>query len=493
MIKETNNTFTIEKNSVPVTFQVFMKSLDIEDQRIVVGNMTMIEGMRDMDINIHVIKDSLTGAFTRTYFNYVLASREAMATENDIYALAYFDIKDFHKMNENLGITMGDLVLKAFFRVIQDVMPKNGIIARNGADQALVLLEGGSSKDEIMVMVDKINAHFQEEIFINTHKVKIHFAAGITTFPDLLTDIGELILSAEIALNSSKKLKQSNICFYDKEHHDSVKKSDEIYKALNNAIENKELSIYFQPLYDGSVNKHYGTEILLRWESQKLGKVPPSIFIPLAEQSDLIVEIGNWVIQETLKQINKWKGHFPDNFMYSINVSPIQIRESDFEHNLVKCIQQHNVSFSQIQIELTESVFVEDYAATCKKLDYLRSFGIKVAMDDFGTGYSSLNYLRNLPLDVLKIDKLFTDQICMSYKEKAIARAIVELANVLELDVIAEGVETTEQFDELRDIGCNRIQGYLFGKPVDHKTFMSEFLGQSIISDRNGLEEKWVN
>ncbi len=462
--------------SFPSPLQIFMKYVDLGGQGYVLCNVISTDRLRDKILLPSTTKDILTGVFNRTYFNYILASRAEIAQSTDVMALAYFDIVEFHKINENLGIAIGDLVLKKFFRVINQLTPEGAMIARNGVDQALLLFEGPSAGEDVKKIVDELHDYFKREILIKGHKIKLKFSVGITIYPELLPDVTDLMISAETALNMSKESKQGNYTLYDKLYHESVKASDTIYNELRLAIDNNEFSLHYQPLYDSLNHLSYGAEVLLRWNSHILGSIPPSVFIPLAEQSDLIIDIGKWVIIQTLKQMKEWRDLLPKHFIFSINVSPIQISHDDFEEDLITLIKDYGVVYNQIQIELTESVFVEDYVLTCRKLEYLKSFGIKIAMDDFGTGYSSLNYLRNLPLDVLKIDKLFTDQICKSHKEKAIAKTIVELANLLDLSVIAEGVETQDQLLELEDIGCNKIQGYLIGKPVDKNSFRKNFL-----------------
>lgn len=250
---------------------------------------------------------------------------------------------------------------------------------------------------------------------------------------------------------------------------DEKKQNSDFYEALSCAIENNELHLKFQPLYDTHEKKICGAEVLIRWNNAQYGDVPPSVFIPIAEQSDLINKIGDWVLDESLKEINQLKDILDKSFAFSINVSPVQITSSRFQFDLEEKVLRSGIDFQRIQIELTENVFVKDFATSYRRLEYLKRLGLKVAMDDFGTGYSSLNYIRRLPLDVIKIDKQFTSQIVQNDIDKAIAKAIVDLAKSISIDVIAEGIETEDQMHQLMKIGCRKIQGYYIAKPLTVK------------------------
>ena len=443
-----------------------LKYIEGSGSESVMGTIIPLSQCKKRDDGNGPFVDALTGVYTRAYFNYQIAMRTKMINENDAFAIAIVDINKFNQINDEFGFQVGDLLLKEFFRVVQLCVPGNGIIARNSGDQALVLIEGEGCTELLQDCLNALVMSLRNEIVIEDHKISLDVSIGSVSFPDSVNKIEALIPSAEYALKSAKHEGGTTIHHFDKCEYHAFERKNEIYHALNTAIESSEFYLKFQPLYDTRLKKVCGVETLIRWKSLSFGDIPPSVFIPLAEQSDLIIDIGNWVLNETLSEIGYLDGILDEEFIFSINVSPVQMASDRFHYELEEMIRDSGIDFSRIQIELTESVFVNDFASSYKKLEYLKKLGIRIAMDDFGTGYSSLNYIRRLPLDVIKIDKLFTSQIAQTDIDKAIAKAIIDLAASVSIDVIAEGIETEDQMLQLMKLGCHKIQGYYIAKPL---------------------------
>ena len=243
----------------------------------------------------------------------------------------------------------------------------------------------------------------------------------------------------------------------------------EIENQLKTAILNNQFELFFQPQFEAEGRKLRGVEALIRWWDESGHMVSPAVFIPIAEESGMIVSIGDWVIEEAVRIYSEWKEKFDCDFVLSINISAIQYRKPDFVPNLIKILKKYNVDARAIELEITESVLIKDFVEVVRQLRVLKDYGIKISLDDFGTGFSSLSYLKGLPIDTLKIDKSFVDSVLEDQSTQVITEAIVSMVKKLGYETVAEGVETEEQYQYLRNIECDNIQGYLLGKPMPAK------------------------
>ena len=240
----------------------------------------------------------------------------------------------------------------------------------------------------------------------------------------------------------------------------------ELENKLKTAIRNERFILYYQPQYYTSTKKLRGVEALIRWQDEDNKFISPALFIPMAEKNGTIVPIGKWVVEQSIKQYAIWRSQFGFPFVMSINISALQYKEDDFVESVVEVMERYKVSPSEIELEITESVLIDDFEEVYEKLKALRSYGIRISLDDFGTGFSSLSYLKKLPIDTLKIDKSFIDTVLTDSSSRVIMESIVNMVKALGFESIAEGVEQMEQYEYLQSIGCNVIQGYLFSKPL---------------------------
>jgi len=325
-------------------------------------------------------------------------------------------------------------------------------------------------------LCEKLLCQLNCEISVAGKQVFTSASIGITVFPDDGNETNILLKNADTAMYSAKYNGKAKYSFFNKNMSDIVVRRVEIEKGLRNALQNNEFEIYYQPQIDIINNKIKGFEALLRWNNFELGRISPAEFIPVAEKSGLIIPMGDWIIKTTCLQNNLWKskGYIYDTI--AINLSAVQLQNDKFEENLKRIISETGVNPRFVELEITESILMKDFEKSVKLLTEIRDLGINIALDDFGTGYSSLSYLKQLPINTLKIDKSFIDNIATNEREKAIVDGIIQLAQKIDLDVIAEGVETKQQIKLLQSIGCNQIQGYYFSRPLPADEIEEKFL-----------------
>lgn len=413
-------------------------------------------------INYSAYYDSLTGLPNRILF------RSDLKTTLENYkkgALVFIDIDDFKLVNDAFGHDYGDLLLVIFSQLINIFIEPYGILYRLGGDEFIILIDKLDSYDKLKKLCIEIFHCLRNPFEIKEKQIYITISMGITLFPKDSDDITELYKYSDLAVFESKQNGKNTATFFRKELFYSYRRKLIIEQELKTAIENNELYILYQPQIDAVENKVIGFESLLRWENRTLGFISPQEFIPICESTGLIIEIGEWVLNSVCKTICKLELKGYNIEAISVNVSPIQLRNSDFVTRLINICEKNEVLPSLLEIEITEGTLIDLYTCKIKTLDELLKRGIRVAIDDFGTGYSSLNYLTMLPVNTLKIDKSFIDNI-ESKKNKAVIKSIINLCKSLNYNIIAEGVETKKQLDCLLHIGCNIIQGYYFSKPL---------------------------
>ncbi len=404
--------------------------------------------------------DKLTG-----FYNHAMLKLEDSIWQenpNQKAALYFIDIDNFKQINDNMGHSVGDKFLSKLAERLYTLKLINVRIFHLGADEFVFLLlyseDISSVSDFALRILEMCRWRFQEDSFVFDSAASI----GISISPEDGRSIEELVMKADIAVNKAKEAGKDHFIFFNEKMLIELTERQKIIAYLKEAISNQELSIVYQPvvsLIDGKVHR---MEALLRWYNADLGWVSPLKFIPIAENSGMIVPIGNWVFSEVSKLLDEHEELCRDEFRIAVNVSGIQL-----QHNsLIEAATIFVRHADHIEIEVTETVLLHSYSNSIRILKQLRDMGYTISLDDFGTGYSSLSYLQELPLDVLKIDKKFIDDVCSSSKQKGIVSVILNIAKELSLDVVAEGVETEEQQDLLREIGCDNIQGYLYFKPA---------------------------
>jgi diguanylate cyclase (GGDEF)-like protein/PAS domain S-box-containing protein len=381
-------------------------------------------------------------------------------------ALLLFDIDRLQRINDALGHPTGDALIQEVAKRVAAIVPPGDTLAHLGADEFALVLTRFQDVDDIIVIVRRLMAQVAEPVQLGSQDLYVTASVGISIYPRDGATPGALLTGADVALSHVKENGRNNFHFYRGEMNAHALRWMSLEVHLRHAVERNELRLYFQPqvaLADGRVT---GVEALLRWHSAELGMVPPGDFIPLAEDSGLILDIGTWVIEEACRQMKAWHGKGLPAMMVAVNVSARQFAAGTVPAVVRKALQDNGVAPRWLEVELTESVMMHDSEHTQMQLNELAAMGVSISLDDFGTGYSSLGYLTRFRLDKLKIDQTFVKNITTDPRSAAIARATTALAHGLNLVVVAEGVETEGQLAFLRDMGCDKIQGYLFSRPL---------------------------
>ncbi len=403
--------------------------------------------------------DSLTGAANR--YAFLKALNESIQRNEQQIAVAIVDLDRFKNINDSLGHFAGDELIRQVCQSMIRAVGGAGTVARLGGDEfALMLCD--IPPDQLQAFGDKVIASCSHDFAIFGHHVKVGASMGIAQQEDIRSDDPiELMRFADIALYDAKRKGGGQVRFFDQSMDESIRFRQSIEAGLRRATAQNELSVVFQPIIDRDNAAIVGFEALLRWNSPEHGSVSPAVFIPIAEETSLIQEIGDWVTDEALKASILW----PDQYV-SINFSPRQFHRADFAHRLQDRVKAAGADPRQVQIEITETAIFDDDQGAAETISALRDIGFRIALDDFGTGYSSLFNIRNFPLDCIKIDKSFVESMGRETQSAAIINAVSHLARSLGIGVVAEGVETEMQFQALRLAGCTHMQGYLFGEPI---------------------------
>ena len=414
--------------------------------------------------------DALTGIANRTLFQDRLDHSLLHARrEGHVVSLFTIDLDRFSVVNEHYGHDVGDLLLKQFARRLSEIVRRSDTVARISGNNFAVLLEHVASEKVVTGVADKLCTAFNEPYFISGHEIFCSVSIGIELASRANYDGGELLRRSELALKQAKKDGSNDYRFFiaDLNPPDVVRASLE--SALHHALERKELSLQYQPQIQVSTQQFIGTEALLRWTHETLGPISPAIFIPVMEETGLINQVGEWVLASACRQHQEWieKGALPCDAKLSDNLSPRQFRQRDLADRIEQVLQATGLQPQRLTLEITEGVLMENLQQGIDVLGRLREIGVSIAIDDFGTGYSSLAYLKNLPIDYLKIDRVFVKDIVEDKNDAAIANSIITLAHNLGMEVIAEGVEDITVLGVLQAFGCDHYQGFYFSRPVD--------------------------
>lgn len=385
----------------------------------------------------------------------------------DSLAICFLSIRNFKMYNYMYGYEFGNKILNKVMIETQKCIDKQGQVYRFKGDILVITLYEIICKDKVKSIVESIIDIFNATITVESEKLDIMVSMGISMYPYDSKKIEDVFKYAEIAANNSMKNYINNYKFFQPDMYKNL--MDEWKTQINilSAIKNGEYILYYQPQVDTKTNKIYGFEALIRWKHPQHGVLPPSYFIDIAEENGMINSIGRLVFQEACKEIKRWHLMGYNDLSISINVSQRQLEDDSFLDFIQSTLKKEDINTKYINIEITERVIVNPTDNILKTLIELRRRGIKIYIDDFGTKYSSLNYLYNIPIDGIKLDKTFIDRIHNVEKEIIITRNIIKLAREINLDVVAEGVEKKEQLDCLSKIDCHKIQGYVFGKPAN--------------------------
>ncbi|MCH8179858.1 MAG: EAL domain-containing protein [Proteobacteria bacterium] len=432
--------------------------------------------------------DSLSGLHNRHALDRCLPEALAKAQAQGLEcSLLFLDLDHFKRINDSLGHSAGDQLLVMAAQRLQALVGPNDFLARFGGDEFVILQPDqapGTGATHALKLAHSIIADFAEAFHLGQNTASpfslfVTPSIGIALSASDGLDAETLVKNADIAMYAAKAAGRNEARFFDRAMEDASRNAILIEDALHHAIRNREFRLVYQPIVPADGGQLHKVEALIRWESPTLGFVPPDRFIAVAEESGLIVEIGTWVLQEACRQASLWNASAVGPICISVNVSAWQLVDSDFLRVLADAIASNGIRGGQIELELTERVLIEEGDQVRKVLAAVHDLGVSISLDDFGTGYSSLNYLTSFHIDTLKIDRSFITRIETSQRDSTLVRAIVALGHSLGLQMVAEGVETQGQADILTQLGCQRLQGYLFSRPVPAQQITPDMLGPS--------------
>ncbi len=431
--------------------------------------------------------DPLTNLPNRALFRDRLGQALLQAQrEQTKLAVVYLDVDHFKGVNDALGHGAGDELICAVAGTLQETIRESDTVSRLGGDEFAILLPDIGSATMANRLIMKIFNAVSRNYSVAGKDLRVSVSMGVSLYPRDGDNTETLVKRADNAMYLAKRKGRNNYQFFDVALEQQAERQMAVQQGLHKALEQAEFAVYYQPKYDLDERRIVGLEALLRWHSPELHDVSPAEFIPLAEESGLIIEIGNWVIDQVCRDLAEWLAYGIDVVKVAINVSPIHFHRGNIQRSLQETLNNHRLSPSLLQIELTEGAVMDNLQNTLVQLQAIKDMGITISIDDFGTGYSSLSYLRKLPIDELKIDRSFIMEITnnngvQDSRLTAVPSAIIELANSLQLNLVAEGVETEAQSEFLQGRGCPVIQGYLFSRPIDKEAMRTMLIKKNIV------------
>ncbi len=405
----------------------------------------------------------------------------ALATlkrRNEYGALMFIDLDNFKSINDSLGHPVGDALLIGIAKRLRGALRKEDTVARLGGDEFVVLLPqlGGDkqkSTHEAQALANKLLDIISEDYKVAGHTLKTSVSIGIVIFPELDLGANDILRHADLAMYSAKGSGRGSVHFFEPEMQARLIERIKIEDELEIAYEKKQFLLYHQPQLDVNTNAIVGSEVLLRWQHPTNGLTAPSDFINVLEECGLIHPVGQWVLDQACSVLanNNFFANHSDRPVVAVNISPRQFMDRDFVSSVTTLLNEYNIEGDRLELEITERAVIKDVEETISKMKQLKEYGVRFSIDDFGTGYSSLSYIKRLPIDTLKIDRSFIQDFLTDNNDKAIVRAIISMAKSLDLTIVAEGVETREQLEFLKQIGCHVYQGYYFSPPVPENRF----------------------
>lgn len=409
--------------------------------------------------------DNITGIQNKKMFIEKFKQLINNSSNKSKLGIIFFDIDNFKNINDSYGHEVGDEILLRLCKRIENILDGRHTFARFGGDEFIIAFSNVINQIEIKDFLDELLLKVRKPFYVNSRKICCSISIGVSIYPNDSNRLDILLKTADMAMHTAKEEGKNRYKFFDINILNILKRQSEIEKALRTAIENNEIFMVFQPKISIKDEKVNGFEALVRWVNDELGFISPAEFIPIAESSGLIIDLGKYIIEESFKKCKELYCSTKSKFHIAINISDIQLREEGFISFISEMLEKYNIPPEFIEFEITEGVIMKSVVKNIELLIGLKRLGVSIALDDFGTGYSSLSYLKRLPIDVLKIDKSFVDGIGVDEKSEYIAESIIKLSHSLNLKVVAEGVETKEQLGYLDKMKCDVAQGYYFSKP----------------------------
>lgn len=412
--------------------------------------------------------DMLTGLYNRNYFVQLLGKflRKAEKEEKKV-GVMFVDIDDFHRINDGLGIVVGDEVVQQYGQYLSSFGGKDVIVSHFNSDIYCLAIYDSHGTEEVEQIYRAMGKRLEKPFVLSGgQEIFITAGIGVASYPEAAKNALELINCAEIVMLKGKARGKGSIQYFDTAILKDFLQDIDIENKLKDAVFHQNFTIAFQPQYQANNKKLRGVEALIRWKDKEGNMISPSVFIPIAEKNGTIIPIGSWVMEESVRIFSGWKKKYQASLILALNISAIQYKRRDFVDSLMQVLEKYEVSPSEVELEITESILIDDLEEVKNKLLALKEYGFKISLDDFGTGYSSLSYLKGLPIDTLKIDKSFIDTVISDNNTKIITESIIYMVKRLGYETVAEGVETKEQFEYLKSIECDSIQGYFLGRPM---------------------------
>ena len=483
----------LSKAGIPIPVLASLSQINLEQANdsdfLLVATNISERKVAEEKIHKLAFYDALTGLPNRTLFADRLKQALTIAdTQESILAVLFLDIDNFKQINDSLGHAVGDGMLREISEILTSAVrssdyishdPKTRsipTISRHGGDEFLILLPDLIEHSDIYLVAERILQQVSINIQIEGHKIFSSVSIGIAIYPEHGENERILIQNADTALYNAKAAGKNQYSVFEEHMNHSVLRHMDIENNLRTALDNDEFRLYYQPQFDLEKRKVIGMEALIRWHHPEWSVVSPLEFIPIAESNGLILPIGEWVLREACTQWVEWKSRGYEPGKISVNISASQFKNKNLSESILDIIQQTGVNPEALVLEITESVLMQDAKLTHTQLQFIKDSGIHLAVDDFGTGYSSLSYLKNFSLDFLKIDRSFIRDLESSHSDQEIVRTIINMAKNLNLELVAEGVETSGQVDILQASGCHFIQGTLLSKPVVGSEYEELFL-----------------
>ena len=432
-------------------------------------------------LRYEALHDSLTGLGNRALLMSSLDSlcKKAQKDDKFLFALLFLDLDNFKLINDSLGHSIGDHLLCAVGRRVLESVRLQDKVTRLGGDEFAIILDGMNQPATAEIVGRRILTSLAKPFELHGQEIFVSASLGIA-LSDARSTPERLLRDADAAMYRSKSVERGGLAVFDQQLHESAVEELQIRNELRRVLEREELVLYYQPIVSLKTGEMTGCEALLRWNRPGQGLVPPARFVPLAEDSGLIVDIGEWALRQVCEQVAAWKSSGLPEVFVSVNVSPLQFRQPTFVDMVSECLKTYGLEPALIHLEVTETLLMENTEVTSRRLRDLRGLGVQVVIDDFGTGYSSLSYLRRWAIDALKVDRSFVNAARLDPASAEIVAAIVALAKALRVEVVAEGVEFPDQLQLLSQMGCEFVQGFLLGRPASAETF-----ARSLLDSRN--------
>ncbi len=455
---------------------IFDNTGKCEEQIFFYSDITELKN-KQIELEYMAFYDPQTGMYNRHYFMNELENAVKKANKDNLLVQVMdIDLDNFKRVNDTIGFVLGDELIIAFSKIIREFESEVVKVGRLSNDEFAIALYDAPSENSAEILYKNLKKRLERPICLsNGVEIYLNISAGIASYPEGGSTATDILKCADIAMLHVKDNGKNGMAVFERNMLNTFLNNVLIEQKLKNAMEKENFYLCYQPQYDAITKNLRGFEALIRWKDIQEGMISPAVFIPIAERMGYILKIGNWVIKESLKTLAKWKKEFHYKGVMSINISALQLKDSRFVENLLYHVRLNNLRPSDIELEITETVFIDDYKIMIEVLEVISHYGFKISLDDFGTGYSSLSYLKNIPINTLKIDKTFIDSMITDEATSIIIHSLIDMVRKLGLETIAEGVETQEQYNFLKIINCDNIQGYYLAHPMEEKD-ISEIL-----------------